>query len=176
MIYLHFLIYLLGCRFDAQSRGAWEVVLTPFNLVDDVVSAIRSFIATSKTKIQAFFRFSHRVISKFVVRPLKWVGNTFVERIGKPLYLTVSKGLKDLWKLAKKLWQSVKVAFGKIGQALIAGWKGFIRLMANINGLYYGILKSILRFFLRWGTVGELIFTLLVIGMISLPLTLYFLL
>jgi hypothetical protein len=95
------------------------------------------------------------------------------EKVVKPLYLSIAdkiRKLKDLIvAIFTALFQSIKSMLAFLGNLITSFYSAIRAVFSNINKLYYFILESSMRSLLKFGAVGNLIFTLFGLLLMTLP-------
>lgn len=93
-------------------------------------------------------------------------------RIGKPFYLffcRICKSISDfVVLLVTKIWEAIMLLFTSI-------WKVFTFIKDVILGLglgYLQLLANLMRYFLKFGRLGDLVFTPIALAYLTLPLIL----
>ena len=121
-----------------------------------------------------------------VMIPIRWLGRTikkaynfFVQKVAIPLYESIARYLVAIWKILVSLWKftlkSLLAFYNFFTGLLKQGVKMMVLLAKNISKFYSKILENSLIFALSFGMIGELIFTILAIGvMISPSLACYY--
>jgi hypothetical protein len=138
-----------------------EKVYTPTNnLVKKIITKIKNLLK----KIWNFIKQKATIAKDKAV----YVGNLFIEKVAKPLYLSIVEKLIALKKVIvlvfKAIMNSFKAIYNLIVEVLLTGIKAIRGLLSNFNKLYFMFLLHSRRVLMKFGIIGELIFT--VIGLI----------
>ena len=184
VLYMGLFITLLYSRLQALSH-TW-ISLIPFNLITDIRDGIRmaiNFIRIKFLLIKSFF--SDKVYNPVSTKVAqvwnflaKWVKKTvnlaakkitsilkaFVDKVANPLYIyCVNKILafKRVIFLLSRATKSFFMFFINLIRKVFESLYGFIVLvLKNMNGLYFSTLWHSRNLLMKFGIIGELIFTI----------------
>lgn len=126
-------------------------------------------------KIFNYFRNKIRQIG----RKAEYYGNLFVEKIAKPLYISISHKIVALWRVTKSIAVAISKSLKKLLELLksivVGAYNFLFSIVKSISSLYSNFLEYFLTFSLKFGTIGELIFTIFIIaGMVSPSIICYY--
>lgn len=112
-------------------------------------------------------------------RKAEYYGNLFVEKIAKPLYISISHKIVALWRVIKSIAVAISKSFKKLLELLksivVGAYNFLFSIVKSISSLYSNFLEYFLTFSLKFGTIGELIFTIFIIaGMVSPSIICYY--
>jgi hypothetical protein len=116
-------------------------------------------------KVKHFIIIPMKLVVRKIKNLLRWtafrvkrISQMFVEKVAKPLYLSISDKLRVLWTLTKSIVRTFIRAFSMFCSLL---WSSiritfvvFSDIFKSISKLYSQLLKYSLKFSLKYGIVG----------------------
>jgi hypothetical protein len=135
-----------------------------------------------KSKIIDIFKFIGKWIEKifnFIVAKIKYASKTFVDKVASPLYIYCVQKIIMIKNLIIMLYKATRTFFLFIFRTITSLFKSFyhfiLLILKNMNKLYFYLLLSLRKSLIKFGTIGELIFTFIgLFIMISPSLLCYF--
>lgn len=181
--------YIFILRYRNEARR-W-ISLHPYDIKEDIINYWRAGKRWIREKSIATGQFMRDKAERYIDRPIRWVArkishysrlfgrkvkyvsDLFIEKVAKPLYISISHKIIAIYKLITDLFK----AFLNTVKKILLFLK---KLLTNIYNLLFSIIKSIstlyatcleqsLRLALSFGNVGELIFTIIAIGLMLSP-------
>lgn len=96
----------------------------------------------------------------------------FVITVGTPLYKFIVKIATIVGDGIAKVLEGVREVFAAIVKVIGNIFQGIAALVVGLGMGYLGILAKTMRFFLKFGRLGDLIFTPIALAYLALPLIL----
>ncbi len=95
------------------------------------------------------------------------------EKVVKPLYISIADKIRKLKDFIVYLFtvviKSIKSFLQFIGRLITSFYEAMKSVISHINNLYFFILKSSMQFFLKFGIIGNLVFTLFGLFIMTMP-------
>lgn len=99
------------------------------------------------------------------------------EKVIKPLYLKIAdiiRKIRDVFVLVfSKIFKTLKIIVNAIYSFTVNILKGIYNgiyaIFSNLNKLYYLILEKSMKFLLKFGLIGNLVFTIFGLFLMTLP-------
>ena len=172
------------------------ISLIPFDLKEDVIRLVTyickeiikkkmidptsNFIKKVGQLIASVFKMVAKKVSEWGKKCANFTiktSKTFYYRILKPLYIKIADNIRRFVKFLtfvfRKIFTALKTVFEFLYNSISAFfhsiYKFIYAIFSNINKLYYTTLKVSMKFFLRFGLLGNLIFTLWGLSLMTMP-------
>jgi hypothetical protein len=139
--------------------------LNPFDLKDDVkkfIKAVKKWVRDTSVSVGELIQ---QKFKRFVVRPIRWVyrrlkyySNLFVEKVAKPLYISISDKIVALSILFKKIFKDLAylvISLAKLLKKLVSNvYKALASIAKSLSTFYSNSLEFSLRLALSYGNIG----------------------
>lgn len=118
-----------------------------------------------KDKFKKYIVRPIKAVIRFIDRVLKWIGGRikyysglFIEKVAKPLYISITHKIQALWILLKNIFKAfvktIKIILSWMRKLLVNVYEVMRSVVKSFSNLYSNTLEYTLRLALKFGAVG----------------------
>lgn len=157
-------------------RPVKAVIKIVYQVIKWIFNIFKHYIGLLVKILKYYIGLIIKILKKciiFIVNRLKYYSELFIEKVAKPLYISISHKIIALWTLLKNLFyafiSTIKIIFRYMKKMAQNIYRVLFQLVKSFSKFYSNSLQYTLRFALKFGSIGELIFTVIGIFIMVSP-------